>query len=581
MKRFKDPIYGYIHISKEIVNEIIDTPEFQRLRYIKQTSYLPVYATALHNRFVHSLGVYFLGRKACEALYNNSEDIISEHEINMDISSIFQLACLLHDIGHAPFSHSGEDFYIDDKKTIYKRLKEEVDNTGFTLDVDYYHNIGKIAAPHEIMSVIVALIRFKQFFQNENERDFFARCITGYEYRNVEKNSKHAILNAFISLLNSTTIDVDRLDYLIRDAFVMGYNSISIDYDRLLDSVMLVKIQIANEHTPIKLAYRKSALSVIENVIYARDSEKKWVQNHPVILYEVFLIQQIITLVRHNYKGHLFSLESLLPPSLEDTNKHSIIKTTKDHLKELTKKIEDSKDNEFKQEVQNEITQIEDLVNSLNEHEELHLLCDDDIIHLAKMIDNSFTKELFDRNARRHPIWKSESEYKIFLDGFIGSDSYKELQAQLTTLTKFLNEEAPSHTINSETIDYCRKQLEYVPKSDFSDADKENLKHRYTLVMRWLNAFEEIYKEQKLRHFDFVIVRTSNFESSFAKDNLGRTPIFMPETGKTYTLNKLINLFTTEDIDRRKFFYVYYKKEFDETIDASKVGKKIAKLILD
>ena len=78
-----------------------------------------------------------------------------------------------------------------------------------------------------------------------------------------------------------------------------------------------------------------------------------------------------------------------------------------------------------------------------------------------------------------------------------------------------------------------------------------------------------------------MIVRTSNFESSFAKDNLGRTPIFMPETGKTYTLNKLINLFTTEDIDRRKFFYVYYKKEFDETIDASKVGKKIAKLILD
>lgn len=62
MKRIKDPIYGYIYISKEIVKSIIDTAEFQRLRYIRQTSYLPVYPSALHNRFTHSLGVYYLGK---------------------------------------------------------------------------------------------------------------------------------------------------------------------------------------------------------------------------------------------------------------------------------------------------------------------------------------------------------------------------------------------------------------------------------------------------------------------------------------------------------------------------------------
>ena len=57
MKQFKDPIYGYINIPKTIVKDIIDTAEFQRLRYIKQTSYLPVYSAALHNRFIHSLGI--------------------------------------------------------------------------------------------------------------------------------------------------------------------------------------------------------------------------------------------------------------------------------------------------------------------------------------------------------------------------------------------------------------------------------------------------------------------------------------------------------------------------------------------
>ena len=119
MKQFKDPIYGYVSIDRNIVTNIIDTPEFQRLRYIKQTSYLSVYSAALHNRFVHSLGVYFLGKKACEALFKNSKEIIKEYNIELQIKTIFELACLLHDVGHAPFSHSGEGFYIDDEKTIY------------------------------------------------------------------------------------------------------------------------------------------------------------------------------------------------------------------------------------------------------------------------------------------------------------------------------------------------------------------------------------------------------------------------------------------------------------------------------
>lgn len=54
----------------------------------------------------------------------------------------------------------------------------------------------------------------------------------------------HSILNALISLLNSSTIDVDRLDYLIRDAYVMGFNSISIDYNRLIDAITLVETKV-------------------------------------------------------------------------------------------------------------------------------------------------------------------------------------------------------------------------------------------------------------------------------------------------------------------------------------------------
>ncbi len=60
-KRFKDPVYGYIDIDETVISNIIDTAGFQRLRNIIQTSYSPLYSSAVHNRFVHSLGVYHLG----------------------------------------------------------------------------------------------------------------------------------------------------------------------------------------------------------------------------------------------------------------------------------------------------------------------------------------------------------------------------------------------------------------------------------------------------------------------------------------------------------------------------------------
>lgn len=63
-KRLKDPVYGYISIPTQYMNRIIDTACFQRLRRIIQTSYSPLYSSAVHNRFVHSMGVFHLGEIA-------------------------------------------------------------------------------------------------------------------------------------------------------------------------------------------------------------------------------------------------------------------------------------------------------------------------------------------------------------------------------------------------------------------------------------------------------------------------------------------------------------------------------------
>ena len=113
-KNLKDPIYGYITVDEGIIHDVVDSPCFQRLRNIVQTSYAPLYSAAVHNRFIHSLGVYHLGKIAYRAV---SRSILQNENMtvprNLDrYGQIFLLACLLHDVGHAPFSHTGEEYYL-------------------------------------------------------------------------------------------------------------------------------------------------------------------------------------------------------------------------------------------------------------------------------------------------------------------------------------------------------------------------------------------------------------------------------------------------------------------------------------
>ena len=99
-KIFNDPIYGFISVPSGILMKIIEHPYFQRLRRIKQlglTHY--VYPGAVHTRFNHALGAYYLMTEAIHHLIHKGH-LISKEEIEAA-----QIAILLHDIGHGPFSH--------------------------------------------------------------------------------------------------------------------------------------------------------------------------------------------------------------------------------------------------------------------------------------------------------------------------------------------------------------------------------------------------------------------------------------------------------------------------------------------
>lgn len=531
-KTFKDPIYGYVRIDKAVLNEIIDTACFQRLRHIRQTSYAPLYSAALHNRFTHSIGVYHLGKLAFFSLkksaYENYTD--DAKEINWDKQeTIFTLACLLHDVGHAPFSHSGEQFYLHttppNEEQLYIDLKASVGDMSFSNDMTYYHDVKKKpAAPHEIMSTIVALKAFSQYFPNKEDRSLFARCITGYQYRDVN-NFQLSMQNALVSLLNSSIIDVDKLDYLIRDSYVTGYDSISIDYERLLNSVSIRYIGSKYE-----LVYNKSALSVLENVIYAHDSERKWIQNHPIVLYEHFLVQHAIRSTSRFFAGStnekLFCKESLLEEGKLFGN------TTK-----------------------------------------ISLLCDDDIIYLMKNeCGNDLTREYFSRNLRRHPVWKSEAEYKTMFIQPLGKETLDRLEIQFGRLEKFLNEELNYPIVNEEALQKCESVIERIESTTIlSEMDKKAQLESYKSIYMWMTCLKEFSNKTDIP-FDYVIIGASHFKSGFQKEDLKNTKIYFPNLNKLNNLGEVVNLLDAHS-QRDKFFYLYYRRKNGRVIDVNSLTK--------
>ncbi len=183
-KIFNDPVYGFISITDELLFDVIEHPWFQRLRRIKQLGLTHlVYPGALHTRFHHSLGTMHLITKAMFEL------IAKGHSISKDEFLGTQLAMLLHDSGHGPYSHALEH-------TIVRHVS------------------------HETISVIF-IKKLDEFFDGKLQL-----ALSIYE------NNYH---KKFLHKLVSSQFDMDRLDYLKRDSFFTGVSEGVINYERLLN----------------------------------------------------------------------------------------------------------------------------------------------------------------------------------------------------------------------------------------------------------------------------------------------------------------------------------------------------------
>lgn len=234
MKTIKDPVHGYINVESSLL-PILDTPEVQRLRYIRQLGFsFLVYPGAHHTRFEHSLGTMHLAQTLSRGL-----DLPGEEQV------LVTSAALLHDIGHGPYSHAIETL----SREILGRRHTDV------LDVLSGGDLGPVIEkagmnPGEIFRLI---------------------------------NGTHPL-----SGIIHGDLDVDRMDYLLRDAHYTGVPYGTVDATRLIRAMTLSGREIILDESGIQAA---------ESLLIARTLMRPSVYYHHVSR----IAEKMFTLAVHEY----------------------------------------------------------------------------------------------------------------------------------------------------------------------------------------------------------------------------------------------------------------------------------------
>ena len=217
IKTIRDPIHGTIAVN-ELELELIDTPQFQRLRHIKQNGLcFLIYPAMNSTRFEHSLGVMHLAGL-----------LVNHLELENDDKQAIRVAGLLHDIGHCAFSHTSDDVLIE------MGHSHEENSTSIVSKTEISDMLGKYGLNAREISELI------------NGKGNFGKII-------------------------SSEIDIDKMDYLIRDSYYAGVAYGVIDLERIIYGMKLVN----NE-----LVIKRGSLEAVESLLISRNLMYQTVYRH-------------------------------------------------------------------------------------------------------------------------------------------------------------------------------------------------------------------------------------------------------------------------------------------------------------
>ena len=261
----RDPIHGAIGVDLREM-QVIDAPLFQRLRGIRQLGFAElVYPGAVHNRYLHSVGAMHLAGRAFDSVFKEADWLSREQKERF--RQIVRLAGLLHDIGHAPLSHAAESL-MPMRNTLGLEAygvgtgQASHEEMGLKLLVDspLTQRLDEAFASMGISSTHVATVLGT--FSSNCEEDF---VVDGIDHRPV------------LHSLVSGELDIDRMDYLLRDSYFTGVSYGRYDLTWLLSNLQLY----IDAERKARLAFGIKALPTFEHFLLARYHMFQMVYFHP------------------------------------------------------------------------------------------------------------------------------------------------------------------------------------------------------------------------------------------------------------------------------------------------------------
>lgn len=252
-KVLRDPIHNFVHIQDRVILDLINTTEFQRLRRVQQLGITgSVFHGAEHSRFGHSVGAYEIARRITE----HFEQYYASKEANdglwqADERLLTLSAALLHDIGHGAFSHTFEHLFNTDHEAMTRAI--------ITGDTEINQILSQVSPdfPNKVASVIAKTYPNPQVVQ-----------------------------------LISSQLDVDRMDYLLRDAYFTGTKYGEFDIDRILRTM---------KPTVTGIAFDIAGMHAVEDYVVSRYQMYLQVYFHPVSRGMEVLLEHLLHRARELY----------------------------------------------------------------------------------------------------------------------------------------------------------------------------------------------------------------------------------------------------------------------------------------
>lgn len=276
-----DNLHGYIQISDK-AKKIIDTTEFQRLKNIHQTGALYyVWPTAVHSRFEHSIGTYYLTGLMLEKINTDQPEL----KLTKELIELVKLGGLCHDLGHCTYSHTFDDIVLK--------------------SLPFYNELGE-EKYHEYRSIILLRYIIKKYDINisEQERKIIEDVI--YPEKNDYYNwpEKYKIGQFILDIVcnKKNNIDVDKFDYISRDNLAIGLK-LGFDYSRLIQFARVIDDTIC---------YPKKIMEDIYHLFFVRYRLYKQIYTHKTVISIDLMLSDI--LINYIHQTNFLNKESLKDP---------------------------------------------------------------------------------------------------------------------------------------------------------------------------------------------------------------------------------------------------------------------------